>query len=155
MSNFDASTVNGLIGLWDFRSGAKFSDTGLDDGVAQNGWLHGGAGISGDKLHLDGHGDYFEVDGEIVGGTPGDSPNAGDDDPFDMSSGTLEIQSSQDSHVGTSPDTLVANTRTVAPKAISNWLCKQTVPFTLFTVRTEQMFGKCPQTLVLRALVTQ
>ncbi|WGI22653.1 Hint domain-containing protein [Amylibacter sp. IMCC11727] len=108
MSNFDASTVNGLVGLWDFRNGAELSDTGLDDGVAQNGWLHGNANISGDRLHLDGHGDYFEVDGEIIGGSHGDSPNVGDDDPFDMSAGTLEIQFNQDAHVGSSPDTLVS-----------------------------------------------
>ncbi len=108
MSNFDASTVNGLVGLWDFRNGGELSDTGLDDGVAQNGWLHGDASVSGDQLHLDGSGDYFEVDGEIVGGSAGDSPNVGDDDPFDMSKGILEVQFTQDSHIGTSPDTVVS-----------------------------------------------
>ena len=69
--------------------------------------MHGNAGISGDRLHTDGHGDYFDVDGEIIGGAAGDSPNAGDDDPFDMNSGTIEVQFTQDQHVGSSPDTIV------------------------------------------------
>jgi VCBS repeat-containing protein len=94
--NFNDPFAQNLVGLWDFLSANPLGDTGNADGVAQNGWLHGNANISGDRLHLDGHGDYFDVDGEIIGGAAGDSPNAGDDDPFDLSEGTISVQFSQD-----------------------------------------------------------
>jgi len=94
MTNFsDPGSVDGLIGLWDFRSGAENKDTGLDDGVAQNGHFHGGAYASSDQLKLDGYCDYFDVSGE--------------DAPFDLSEGTIEVQFQQDQQVGTSPDVLV------------------------------------------------
>ncbi|MBY6200072.1 Hint domain-containing protein [Maritalea mobilis] len=94
MTNFsDPGSVDGLIGLWDFRSGAENKDTGLDDGVAQNGHFHGDAYASSDQLKLDGHCDYFDV--------------SGNDAPFDLSEGTIEVQFQQDQQVGSSPDVLV------------------------------------------------
>jgi hypothetical protein len=89
MPNFDPNSVNNLVGLWDFIAGNETADTGLDDGVAQNGHFHGNAFASGDQAHFDGHGDYFDV--------------SGNDDPFDLSKGTIEIQFTQDAHVGFSP----------------------------------------------------
>ena len=35
--NFDNPYSANLIGLWDFRPGAETNDTGLDDGIAQDG----------------------------------------------------------------------------------------------------------------------
>ena len=94
MSNFDPNSVTGLVGLWDFRSGATTADTGLDDGIAQNGHFHGNAGASGDRAHFDGYDDYFDVSGA--------------DAPFDLAAGTIEVQFTQDQHIGSSPDTLVS-----------------------------------------------
>ncbi|AHM04972.1 type I secretion target repeat protein [Roseibacterium elongatum DSM 19469] len=94
MTNFsDPGSVTGLIGLWDFRSGAENKDTGLDDGFAQNGHFHGDAAASGDQMVTDGHGDFFDVTGV--------------DDPFDLKEGTIEVQFTQDAQVGTSPDVVV------------------------------------------------
>jgi len=82
MSNFDPGSVNGLVGLWDFLSGSSTKDTGLADGIAQNGHFHGHAFASGGQAHFDGYGDYFDV--------------SGTDAPFDMDKGTLEVSFSLD-----------------------------------------------------------
>lgn len=92
-NDFDAPGADNLIGLWDFNDGAKTSDTGLADGIAQNGHLHGGASISDGALRLDGSHDYFDVSGA--------------DAPFDLSAGTVMVEFTQDDHVGSSPDVLV------------------------------------------------
>lgn len=93
MTNFDnPAATDHLVGLWDFIGGSK-NDTGLADGIAQNGHTHGGANTSGDQLHTDGYGDVFDV--------------SGNDNPFDLHEGTVEVQFTQDCHVGTSPDTIV------------------------------------------------
>lgn len=105
--SFSDPFASNLIGLWDFRDSAPLKDTGTADGVMQNGWLHGDASVSGGRLHTDGHGDYFEVDGEIVGNSAGDSPNAGDDDPFKLSEGTISVQFVQAAHIGSSDDSIV------------------------------------------------
>lgn len=89
-----------LIGLWDFLDTGPANDTGLADGIAQNGALKGNALVAGGQLHTDGSGDYFEVDG--------DDEVAGNDAPFDLAQGTIAVQFSQDCHVGSSPDTLVS-----------------------------------------------
>ncbi|MCG6901560.1 MAG: Hint domain-containing protein, partial [Rhodobacter sp.] len=93
MSNFDPNSVTGLVGLWDFRNGAETADTGLDDGIAQNGAFFGNANASGDSAHFDGNCDRFSVSGQ--------------DGPFDLAAGTIEVQFRQDTHIGTSPDSLV------------------------------------------------
>lgn len=100
MANFDPNAVTGLIGLWDFRNGAETADTGLDDGIAQNGHFdgHGTPGsASGDRAHFDGS-QWFDVNGD--NGGPAESA-------FDLSRGTIETQFTQDVHVGSSPDTIV------------------------------------------------
>ena len=89
MPDFDPNSVNNLVGLWDFIAGNETADTGLDDGIAQNGHFHGNAFASGDQAHFDGRGDYFDV--------------SGNDDSFDLAKGTIEIQFTQDAHVGFSP----------------------------------------------------
>ncbi|MCR9125218.1 MAG: Hint domain-containing protein [Rhodobacteraceae bacterium] len=71
-----------LVGLWDFAPGSETLDTGVDDGVAQNGELVGGATISGGALRTDG------VSGRF-------STNTGSDAPFDMDAGTIEIEFTQ------------------------------------------------------------
>jgi len=88
------SSELGLIGFWDFRAGAENKDTGLADGVAQNGTFHGDAYASGGKLTLDGDKDYFKVDGST--------------NEFDLNEGTIEVQFVQHEQVGGSPDTLVS-----------------------------------------------
>ncbi len=99
--NFNDPFATNLVGLWDFLSGNPKGDTGLADGIAQNGTLEGGAGISGGRLHLDnyygGH-EYFDVDGDDGG--PKESA-------FDLSEGTISVQFTQDKHIGSSHDTLV------------------------------------------------
>lgn len=75
---FDDANATNLVGLWDFASTAPTSDTGLADGIAQNGHLHG-AHITGDRLVTDGYHDYFDVSGA--------------DAPFDLDVGTLRFSS--------------------------------------------------------------
>lgn len=104
MSNFDPNSVTGLVGLWDFigsdkKSGTANDDTGLDDGIAQDGEFIGGASASNGAAHFDGKCDRFDVKGDWGGGN---------DDAFDLASGTLEVQFTQDKHIGSSPDTLVS-----------------------------------------------
>ena len=94
MTSKFTGNVSNLIGLWDFENGATAADTGLDDGIAQNGEFEGHANASGGRLHTDGNGDYFDVDGA-------DGPFAA------LSAGTIEVQFTQDQHVGGSPDALV------------------------------------------------
>jgi hypothetical protein len=98
MANFDPNSVTGLIGLWDFKSGAKTADTGLADGIAQNGTFESGAGAFGDRAHFNGTDDRLDVEGD--NGGPKESV-------FDLSSGTIEVQFKQDQQLGKSHDTLV------------------------------------------------
>ncbi len=94
MTNFtDVANISNLVGLWDFRSGATTKDTGLADGIAQNGHFEGNAFASHDQLRTDGHDDWFDV--------------SGPDHPFDLPRGTIEVQFTQEVHKGTSPDTVV------------------------------------------------
>lgn len=91
--DFGDPAAENLIGLWDFTSGADNADTGLADGIAQDGNTFGDATTSSDALRLDGNG-HFDTSGA--------------DDPFDLSQGTIMVQFSQDHHVGWSPDTIVS-----------------------------------------------
>lgn len=92
-SNFDGPYASNLIGLWDFLKSGPKDDTGLADGIAQNGHLEGDATISGGMLHTGGCG-RFEV-------------NGGNDAPFDLAEGTIAVEFTQDNHIGSSPDTIV------------------------------------------------
>ncbi|MCR9067341.1 MAG: Hint domain-containing protein [Rhodobacteraceae bacterium] len=92
----DPANVDKLVGLWDFEDGAKDQDTGLADGVAQNGMFFDGASASGGKLNLaDQDESRFEVDGN--------------DDVFEaLDKGTIRVRFEQEDHNGGSPDTLVS-----------------------------------------------
>lgn len=100
MSNGSADPFSGnLVGFWDFLNSGKAKDTGLADSIAQNGAFEGGAAALGGSLVTDGYGDHFDVDGETLG--------AGNDAPFDLTEGAIAVQFTQDTQIGSSPDTLV------------------------------------------------
>ena len=97
MSKFtDTANVDHLVGLWDFENGLKSKDTGLADGIAQNGEFFEDAEAEDGKLVLDDEDEArFEVDGN--------------DDVFEaLDAGTLRVRFEQDDHNGGSPDTLVS-----------------------------------------------
>lgn len=89
----DPPVYGDLIGFWDFNESDIARDTGLGDGVAQDGVYDGNATAVGGKLVLDGHDDWVDVEG--------------DDAPFDLAQGTIEIAFNQSEQVGSSPDNLV------------------------------------------------
>ena len=90
VEEFDNIYSANLVGLWDFLPGGENDDTGLDDGVAQDGSFHGSGAWNGD-LYTNGR-TYFEVNGT--------------DAPFDLDEGTIMLGFSQSSSSGT--DTLVS-----------------------------------------------
>ncbi|MGD9294731.1 MAG: Hint domain-containing protein [Roseobacter sp.] len=73
----DDPNLDALIGFWDFVTGAEKDDTGLADGIAQNGEVFGDAQVSDGRLFLDGKKDYFTT--------------SGDDRPFDIDEGTVRV----------------------------------------------------------------
>lgn len=89
----DVQADIGLVGFWTFEGCQPKRDLGLDDGVSQNGHVHGNAFFADGKLNTDGKGDYFDVSGA--------------DDPFDLDQGTIAVQFTQDCHVGSQPNTVV------------------------------------------------
>lgn len=82
-----------LIGFWDFAEGRENDDTGLADGIAQNGHLFGDAEADDGQLELDGHKDYFSTKG----------PDA----PFDLTEGTIAVRFTQEDQSGRSSDILI------------------------------------------------
>ena len=82
-----------LIGFWDFLKGSERADTGLADGIAQNGNAFGDAAFRDGKLVLDGHKDYFTT--------------SGDDRPFDIDEATIVVRFSQGSQPHQSADILL------------------------------------------------
>ncbi len=98
MTNYvGVGNASNLVGFWDFLNGSPKKDTGLADGISQNGTLHGNATVAGNQLVLDGSDDYFDVDADT---------NA-EEAAFDLGTGTVEVRFTQDNHVGGSPDVLV------------------------------------------------
>lgn len=96
----DPANADTLIGLWDFEALDPTGDSALAvDGLPQDGTLDNGATASGGRLHLDGADDRFEVTGDFGG------PR---EQAFHLDTGTIQLQFTQDAHVGTSSDTLVA-----------------------------------------------
>lgn len=93
-NNVNDPFAENLVGLWDFLYSGPTNDTGLADGIAQNGELANGASVSGGRLITDGRNDRFDVDG-------------GNDNAFDLTEGSIAVQFTQDAHVGTSDDTLI------------------------------------------------
>ncbi len=102
--NFDNIYAANVVGLWDFRDGQENDDTGLDDGIAQDGTPIGGPSTAAGWLLNDGSDDRFEVHG--------------DDDPFDLAAGTIITEFKQFSPIGSDPDTVVS--RGIADPAVCN-----------------------------------
>ncbi|MFW8592937.1 Hint domain-containing protein [Cribrihabitans neustonicus] len=75
-TNFDNPYSANLVGLWDFREGYETRDTGLDDGIAQDGAAAGHAGFGGGWLVNGGNRSGF-----VVGGSQ--------DAPFDLDQGSI------------------------------------------------------------------
>ncbi|MBW4708734.1 Hint domain-containing protein [Roseobacter sp. YSTF-M11] len=82
-----------LVGFWDFLTGQENEDTGLADGIAQNGQAFGDAEAEDGALSLDGHKDYFST--------------RGPDDPFDLTEGTVAVRFTQGDQPHKSPAILV------------------------------------------------
>jgi hypothetical protein len=95
---FDQGSVTGLIGLWEFKDGAETKDTGLADGLEQDGTFESGAGTSNGRAIFNGNDERFDVEGD--NGGPLESE-------FDLDSGTIEVQFNQAVHQGSSVDTIV------------------------------------------------
>jgi Ca2+-binding RTX toxin-like protein len=77
--NFDNTYSAKVIGQWDFRDGFETDDTGLYDGFAQDGTPINAPSIGGGWLNLNGSDQRMDV-------------NDGNDDAFDLASGTIETQ---------------------------------------------------------------
>ncbi len=75
-SNFQNPYAADVIGLWDFKPGEETKDTGLDDGIAQNGHLHGYGHFSHGWFNASDKKSYFDVEG-------------GNEAPFQIAEGTL------------------------------------------------------------------
>lgn len=73
----DDPNADALIGFWNFLNGAENDDTGLADGIAQNGDTFGDAEASDGTLKLDGKKDFFTT--------------SGDDHPFDIDEATVQV----------------------------------------------------------------
>ena len=89
----DDPNLSALIGFWNFLTSAETKDTGLGDGIAQDGQTIGDAFIRDGKLFLDGKKDYFSTSGE--------------DDPFDIYEGTVSITFSQGNQPHQASDILI------------------------------------------------
>ncbi len=97
-NNFTDSFPANLLGLWDFRGGAENNDTGLDDGIAQDGVFIDDATAVADQLVLTGTSfvgvdDRFDV--------------FGDDAPFDLAEGTLIAEFTPGPNTGAAFQTVV------------------------------------------------
>ncbi|MGA9252970.1 MAG: Hint domain-containing protein [Roseobacter sp.] len=79
----DGPNADTLIGFWNFLAGAETDDTGLADGIAQDGQTFGDATVSGGSLFLDGKKDFFTT--------------SGDDRPFDIDEATVQVVFSSES----------------------------------------------------------
>ncbi|NIZ15042.1 Hint domain-containing protein [Phaeobacter sp. HF9A] len=92
--NFENPYSADVIGLWDFRDGYESDDTGLSDGIAQDGTIAGGGSFVGGWLNTAGGYGHMDVDD-------------GDDAPFDLTSGTLTT-SFQTGSLGSGDQTVVS-----------------------------------------------
>ena len=98
--DFENTYSANLVGLWEFTLGNSddtlydhvADDTGLDDGIAQNGSFHG-AWVTDNELVTHG-GSYFQVNGQ--------------DAPFDLDEGTIVLEFTQAGHNGDCDNTLVS-----------------------------------------------
>ena len=77
-SNFTNPYAANVIGLWDFLTGNEADDTGLADGIAQDGDPERGASFADGFLDVTRPNDYFDVEGN--------------DAPFQIAAGSLMTQ---------------------------------------------------------------
>ena len=114
MTNFtEPSNLDQLIGLWDFRAGNETADTGLDDGIAQDGETVDNPADGSNAIAA-----TFSGDQLIVGAGTNSNPtvfdvnsdpnSSADDEQFNLDRGTLEVQFTQSSHSGGSKDVIVS-----------------------------------------------
>ena len=75
-NNFDNPYSANLVGLWDFRDGYTQDDTGLGDGIAQDGAGSSSTSYAGGWMMGNGTDTQFTVDGS-------------QDTPFDLTEGTI------------------------------------------------------------------
>ncbi|WP_246079413.1 Hint domain-containing protein [Parasedimentitalea maritima] len=75
-NNFDNPFSANVVGLWDFRDGYENDDSGLGDGIAQDGTPANGPSFAGGWMLGNGDGSRMDVDD-------------GDDAAFDLSEGTI------------------------------------------------------------------
>lgn len=94
-NNFDNPYSANLIGLWDFRPGAETSDTGLGDGIAQDGTPVNGPDFSAGWMYTGHPDERMDV-------------NDGDDDQFDLEEGSLITSFRVFGHPGDGPYTVVS-----------------------------------------------
>lgn len=92
-SNFQNTYPANVIGLWDFLSGNPGGDTGLADGVAQDGTFSGATSTAGGWMNTG-------VDGRLN--------VTGDDAPFQLTSGTVIAEFRQFAATNTSEQTVVS-----------------------------------------------
>lgn len=92
--SFDNPYAADVIGLWDFRPCQEHDDTGLDDGIAQDGMSVGDPGFAAGWMLTDGQGTWFGVQG--------------DDAPFDLAEGTIITEFKEFNHIGCDDNTIVS-----------------------------------------------
>ncbi|MFT7596608.1 MAG: Ca2+-binding RTX toxin-like protein, partial [Paracoccaceae bacterium] len=83
-----------VVGLWDFRTGQENNDTGLDDGIAQDGTPVYDPEFHSGWMVTDGQHTRFGVHGN--------------DDPFDLTEGTIVTEFKEFAHCGDDPNTIVS-----------------------------------------------
>jgi len=93
--NFDNTTSANVIGLWDFRGGFENNDTGLGDGIAQDGLEASGGTFAGGWFLGNGDQSRFDVDD-------------GDDAAFDLETGTIVTQFRQNEPLTGDDQTVVS-----------------------------------------------
>ncbi|GAB5445868.1 tandem-95 repeat protein [Gymnodinialimonas sp.] len=109
MTNFnEPNNVADLIGLWDFLSGNENADTGLDDGIAQDGNAVDGNGVSPSFSNGQLHVGAGSNSSPTVFDVNADSGSSADDAQFNLDRGTLEVQFTQSSQSGGSEDVILS-----------------------------------------------
>ncbi len=93
--NFDNPYSANLIGLWDFRDGYTQDDSGLGDGIAQDGVGSGSTNFAGGWMLGNGSDSQFTVAGD-------------NDDPFDLATGTLITSFKANTYPGVGDQTVVS-----------------------------------------------
>jgi Hint domain-containing protein/hemolysin type calcium-binding protein len=94
-NNFDNPYSANVIGLWEFDKGFENEDSGLGDGVAQNGTPINAPEFAGGWLLTTGSSSFFKI-------------NDGHDQEFDLTEGTIVTQFMHSGSQDGQPDTVVS-----------------------------------------------